>query len=169
MPRLIGQSHEIAGKTFELTDALVSVGRTASNGVHIPDNSVSSHHAELRLEGFDYTLKDLESTNGTRVNGEKISSTLLRRHDLVRFGNVDLAYESEHDPVTVALPELSPGISLEGCASRGCPPHFSAQGLAKKAKKNSGSIWILLLVVAAFLAFIGVAYFIVTVTMNPIP
>ena len=107
MPRLLGNSHEIAGKIFELSEPVLSVGRTPNNRIHLPDNSVSSRHAELRLEGLDYIVKDLDSTNGTRVNGEKITTYTLRRNDVLRFGNMEVVYESEHEPVLV--PARLPG------------------------------------------------------------
>lgn len=169
MPRLVGQSHEFAGKSFELMESVVSVGRTAGNGVHIPDNSVSSHHAELRLDGMDYAVKDLDSTNGTRINGEKITTGNLRRNDTVRFGNVEFLYESENDPVLAPLPEVTSGLDLVGCASRGRPPHFTSGGAVDKAKKKDGPPWNLFIIIASIVAVAGLGYFLFLLFTTPAP
>src|ERR1043165_3094856 len=98
MPKFIGQSEEFQGVTFELKNPTIPVGRLADNGLHIEHSSVSGHHAELVLDELDYKVRDLDSTNGTRVNGERISEQKLRRNDIVRFGNVELLYDSENSP-----------------------------------------------------------------------
>lgn len=169
MPRLVGQSHEFSGKSFELMESVISVGRTAGNGVHIPDNSVSSHHAELRLDGLDYAVKDLDSTNGTRINGEKVAVGNLRRNDTVRFGNVEFLYESENDPVLVPLPEVNTGLDLVGCASRGRPPHFTSGGTVDKTKKKDGPPWNLFIIIALVLALAGLAFFLFLLFTTPAP
>ncbi|HEY8966970.1 MAG TPA: FHA domain-containing protein [Candidatus Methylacidiphilales bacterium] len=139
MPRFIGQNSDFANQTFELAGQKITVGRTPDNDLHLPDNSISSHHAELNLEAGDYILADLESTNGTRVNGEKVQTAPLRQGDVVRFGNVDLLYESENSPAELPLPELRIGIPLDQSVSRGRPSHFTGTtGSARSTPKESG-------------------------------
>ncbi|MFV0338950.1 MAG: FHA domain-containing protein, partial [Chthoniobacterales bacterium] len=82
--------------TLELTEDKVSVGRLADNELHIPHDSVSSRHAELIARDDSYLLKDLDSTNGTFVNGDQIKGEqLLKEGDSVRFGHVDAIYGNE--------------------------------------------------------------------------
>jgi pSer/pThr/pTyr-binding forkhead associated (FHA) protein len=83
MPKLL-----IAGMVHELTDELVTIGRAPDNTIVLYDPSVSGHHAELELSGDTYRLKDLDSTNGTRVNGIPTTETLLRFDDRIRFGSL---------------------------------------------------------------------------------
>ncbi len=54
--------------SHELTEDLVTIGRVSDNVIHLNDVSVSSHHAEILSTGNHHILKDLNSTNGTRVN-----------------------------------------------------------------------------------------------------
>ena len=72
MPNLV-----ISGSTYELVGDLITIGRASDNMIVIHDPSVSSHHAQLQLVGETYRLKDLDSTNGMRVNG--ISTTEIRQ------------------------------------------------------------------------------------------
>lgn len=90
---------------FELTDALISIGRAAENAIVLADPSVSGRHAQLQLAGDDYQLVDLESTNGTRVNGETIRSVLLHPGDRIRFGKVEACFECEVSATAQPLPE----------------------------------------------------------------
>src|ERR1700759_512461 len=98
MPRLVAQSPEFSGTSFDLKGPEMTVGRLEDNAISVAHASVSGHHAILTLDEQDYVLKDLDSTNGTRVNGEKITSQKLRRNDMVRLGNIELLYDSEHAP-----------------------------------------------------------------------
>lgn len=158
MPRLVGNSPEISGQVFDLVEARITVGRTPDNRIHIPDNSVSSHHAELVLEGADYVVKDLESTNGTRINGEKITTGPLRRGDLLRLGNVELGYESETEPVVVSLPPLHAGIPLDQSVSRGRPASFVSGGTGRHLGKKEKTPWTILIACFAVLAAGAIGY-----------
>ncbi|HYN88848.1 MAG TPA: FHA domain-containing protein, partial [Ardenticatenaceae bacterium] len=54
-------------------DDLTAIGRWPDNDVVLPDRTVSRHHAQIRKVGTQFLLEDLESTNGTFVNGERIT------------------------------------------------------------------------------------------------
>jgi pSer/pThr/pTyr-binding forkhead associated (FHA) protein len=62
--------------------------------VAIPVPSVSRVHAEIRSEGEHWVIVDLDSTNGTRVNGAPVSATPLRPGDRIRIGEVEVVFES---------------------------------------------------------------------------
>src|SRR6187551_3210898 len=79
MPKLL-----ISGVTHELIDEAITIGRGPDNTIVVNDPSISTHHAQLLLEGDTYRLKDLDSTNGTRVNGKPVTETVLRFDDRIR-------------------------------------------------------------------------------------
>ena len=82
----------------DLDAAVVTVGRLDENTLPIDDPSVSSHHAQLTLQGSGaYLLRDLGSTNGTRVNGLRITEATLHPGDQVRFGRVEAVFEASAD------------------------------------------------------------------------
>src|SRR5205823_12431333 len=90
MPRLV-----ISGTAHELVGDLITIGRAPDNMIVIRDPSVSSHHAQLQFVGETYRLKDLDSTNGIRVNGIPNTETPLRFDDKIRFGAVEARYERD--------------------------------------------------------------------------
>ena len=160
MPRLVAQSPEFEGKTFDLSGPEVSVGRVADNGIQIEHASVSGHHAVFKLDHLDYTIRDLESTNGTRINGERITQQKLRRNDILRLGNIELLYDSEHAPPGQPMPQPSERVNLNECASHGRPPHFvNASPVGKPVRGGLDKKWKYILTLAVVLAIAGVGYF----------
>jgi pSer/pThr/pTyr-binding forkhead associated (FHA) protein len=100
MPKLI-----ISGFTHELVDEAITIGRGPDNTIVVNDPSISAHHAQLLLEGDTYRLKDLDSTNGTRVNGKPVTETVLRIDDRIRFGAAEARYESSEAAGSKPLPK----------------------------------------------------------------
>jgi predicted component of type VI protein secretion system len=90
MPKLI-----VSGASYDLVEQVVTIGRAPDNTIHIDDPSVSGRHAELRRADKTYQLRDLGSTNGTRVNGTGASEIILHPGDRVRFGAVDARFEGD--------------------------------------------------------------------------
>ncbi len=161
MPRLVAQSQEFAGQSFDLTGAEITVGRVADNKIQIEHASISGHHAVLKLDGLDYVIKDLDSTNGSRVNGEKVTEQKMRRNDILRLGNIELLYDSEHAPPGRPMPSLSERVNLVECVSQGRPADFvNASPIGKKIKPGTGKAWTITLSLLAVLALAGIGYFV---------
>ncbi len=113
MPRLVVQTVEFEGQVFELTGPEVFLGRAAANQIVIEHGSVSGRHAVFTAsQGGDYMVRDLNSTNGTRVNGSKVVQHPLQRGDTVHIGNIQLYYDSELGGDALPLPEPTQGIQL---------------------------------------------------------
>jgi hypothetical protein len=168
MPRLVAQSPEFEGKTFDLTGPEVTVGRVADNRIQIEHASVSGHHAVFKLDQLDYTIKDLDSTNGTRINGERVTQQKLRRNDILRLGNIELLYDSEHAPPGQPMPQPSERVNLNECASQGRPVNFvNASPVGKPPKGKLDAKWKYILTAAVVLAIAGVGYFVWVVVLNP--
>ncbi len=128
MPRLLVTLPDAGGeRTFELTEAEITLGRLAENAVQIEDPSVSSLHAHLtRMTSGNYALKDLHSTNGTRVNGRHVTEITLRPGDRLRFGKIDAIYESEiseADAPVQPLPDAA-GIAAQPAERSARPVDF---------------------------------------------
>jgi len=170
MPRLVAQSPEFAGKSFDLSGGEITVGRVEDNKIQIEHASVSGHHAVLRLESLDYVIKDLDSTNGTRINGERVTQQKLRRNDILRLGNIELLYDSEHAPPGQPMPSPSERVNLAECSTHGRPVGFvNASPITKRARGAVDRTWKLILTVLAILAMAGIGYFVwVSFIMPPV-
>ncbi len=105
MPKLKFTLPDAPERIHDLADDEVTVGRVADNDLQIEDDSVSSHHAVFRLKGESYLLEDLQSTNGTMVNGNSVNETLLIHGDNIRFGKVDMVFLTEDASEMKPMPE----------------------------------------------------------------
>jgi pSer/pThr/pTyr-binding forkhead associated (FHA) protein len=97
--RFVMRSGPTIGKVYPLEADEIFIGRDATNKVAINDAEVSRRHARMELRGTAYVLQDLGSTNGTFVNGTRVSGMqVLNPGDTVSFGEgIVLAYESVMD------------------------------------------------------------------------
>jgi pSer/pThr/pTyr-binding forkhead associated (FHA) protein len=95
MPKLVVLSEGLTGRSYELKVDKTTVGRLDDNAFQISEQSVSSHHCELLLKGNDVVVRDLNSTNGTYINGEKISEKVLKPGQILRLGNVETRLETD--------------------------------------------------------------------------
>lgn len=80
------------GARYLLARSVVTLGRALDNNIVIEDTQVSRYHAELRLSGAGYQLRDLRSTNGTRLNGQSVSESPLKPGDRLELGALMLTY-----------------------------------------------------------------------------
>jgi len=159
MPRLIVDSPEVTQQTYELNDQLVTVGRAADNTIAISHASISGHHAELSLVDGDYKLTDLNSTNGSRINDERVTEGVLRNKDILQLGNIIFLYESENVLEAPPLPDAESAITLTG-VSKGRPIDFVNFSPFPKPSTESKSAFFVVLG-CALVALGGVAFFIV--------
>ena len=94
-PRLVGLQGAYAGQVFEINADLITIGREAGNDIVLEQEiTVSRRHAQLIRQNGELMVQDLGSTNGTFVNGQRISGvTPLRVGDTVQFGMASFRVE----------------------------------------------------------------------------
>ena len=77
----------VSGESHNITSAQVTIGRERSvSDIALRDPNVSRRHAQLTFTGSDWSIEDLNSTNGTLVNNRRITRCPLRNGDLLTFG-----------------------------------------------------------------------------------
>ena len=81
---------------------MASIGRTADNAIAIDSPAVSTHHACVFREGGLLMLEDLQSTNGTFLNGKRVSRHILRHGDVVQIGGHELTLDESVDAEAAA-------------------------------------------------------------------
>lgn len=96
MAKLVILSASMAGRSHELKVDKTTIGRVEDNTFPIAESSVSSHHCEILLRGADVVVNDLNSTNGTFINGDKISGeAILKPGQILRLGQIELRLDAE--------------------------------------------------------------------------
>ena len=105
-------------KTVEITASRVTLGRGNRSEVHIEDPSVSSRHAELRWDGSRWMLRDLASSNGTRVGLHKVTRARpIESDEHLILGAVDLLFVEDREPEADPEPVLA-ALESDGRLSR---------------------------------------------------
>lgn len=106
--QFVMRSGPTPGATFALEGDQLTVGRDSANGVSINDAEVSRKHSRLTFQGGKYVIEDLGSTNGTFVNGQRLTApAVLKSGDVVSLGEqIVLLFETlSVDPgATMASP-----------------------------------------------------------------
>jgi pSer/pThr/pTyr-binding forkhead associated (FHA) protein/uncharacterized RDD family membrane protein YckC len=95
MAKLIINPTSSSRREIALARTLVSIGRDPSNDVVLPDAMVSRRHAVIEYRGSQYFLRDCNSSNGSLVNGDRVSERNLRDGDLVAIGTARLLFREE--------------------------------------------------------------------------
>jgi len=153
----------MTGRTHELKVDKTTIGRVEDNTFQIAEPSVSSHHCEIVLRGSDVVVRDLNSTNGTFINGEKVTETVLKAGQVLRLGQIEMRLETDSTPssnIPSSAPATPPpttpskkpldqtmvmqrGVSLEQLEQgRGGGFDTAGKGFSKKDNKANKIIWI---------------------------
>jgi hypothetical protein len=83
---------DVAGQRFMLTKSRTIVGRDASADIHISDKGLSRHHFEVVWDGKNAGVRDLGSTNGTKVNGRPITETGIAADTQISAGHSEFVF-----------------------------------------------------------------------------
>jgi hypothetical protein len=95
MPKMIISLDGVVLKEVQLTKDRTSLGRRPYNDIVIDSMAVSGEHAVLQMSGGEGYIEDLNSTNGTYVNGKTVKKQLLKNDDIVEIGKYKIQYVNE--------------------------------------------------------------------------
>ena len=152
MAKLVLLSAGLTGRSYELKVDKATVGRVEDNTFQIADPSISSHHCEVLLRGSDVVIKDLNSTNGTFINGERVTEEgVLKPGQTLRLGQIEMRLETDE----MAKPKKSVdqtvlrGVSLTELeqGTRGGGFETPSKGFSKKTNKTNRLFWAVVAIV----------------------
>ena len=119
-------SGDSKGTRIDIDRDEIVLGRSPDNAVVINDGSVSGKHCTITRDGRRFTLRDLDSTNGTQLNGVAVSEHQLSPGDVVHVGTVEVLFDgddidgykaipsqAEETQVTVRMPTTSKNAATE--------------------------------------------------------
>ena len=95
MPKMIVSIDGVVIKEVQLNKDRTTLGRRPYNDIVIDNLAVSGEHAVLQMMGNEVYLEDLNSTNGTYVNGKAVKKQLLQNNDTVEIGKYKIKYINE--------------------------------------------------------------------------
>jgi hypothetical protein len=101
--KLVVLSAGMTGRVCELKVDKTTIGRSEDNVFQIADPSVSSHHCEVLVQGNEVLVRDLNSTNGSYINGAETKEGVVKPGQILRLGQIEMRLESAA-PATAATP-----------------------------------------------------------------
>ncbi len=132
----------LKGQRFTLTLPLTRIGRREGNDWVVQDGSISGTHCEIEKSDDGFLIRDLGSTNGTKVNNVTIKEKALSRNDIILLGEVPMMIEGDDVPQSekesVAVPRTT--IIIQPKRTLETPKEFSK-------KTNSNKLWVAVIVV----------------------
>lgn len=140
MSKLIVTDGNEVIQTVDMTPERLTIGRHPDNALQLHDKAVSGHHAVIVTIMSESFLEDLDSTNGTLVNGKRIAKHPLSHGDTITMGGHTLKYESDVQIDEDALEQtmiLRPG-ELAGQSSGGGETLASVASQPAAAKPTQG-------------------------------
>jgi predicted component of type VI protein secretion system len=160
MAALIGMSGDVKGKTFPIDHDAITIGRSKDNTIPIDNPTVSVHHCSILHDGDRYLLRDLESTNGTRLNSKEITESKLRPKDLLQVGSVEFLFDSE--PMEAVETHSYSEAHVEVAhGPTAAPESFANISPFGARHKESKGVWLLLIAVIGLLTLVVVVIFFV--------
>ena len=120
MPKMIVSLDGVVIKEVQLSKDRTSLGRRPYNDIVVDNLAVSGEHAILQMSGSEVYIEDLNSTNGTYVNGKAVKKQLLQNGDAVEIGKYSIHYvsgEGAGESARAAAP-VSSGVATAGASLR---------------------------------------------------
>src|SRR6266403_2208764 len=143
MAKLVLLSAGMTGRTHELKVDKTTIGRVEDNTFQIAEPSVSSHHCEILLRGSEVVVRDLNSTNGTYINGEKVTESAIKPGQVLRLGQIEMRLETEATaPASKKVDQtvvMQRGVSLNELEQGSRTSGFDTTSKAFSRKDNKGN------------------------------
>jgi len=159
MAVLIGMSAEVKGQTHELGPAGLTIGRSEDNTIAINNPTVSGHHCAITLQdNGEFLLRDLGSTNGTRVNSQEITEKVLKSKDLVHAGSVEFLFSSVDIPYSEAEAIYNKTEVIEAVGPANAPESFSSVSPFGARRREETGVWTIAIAGTAAVALLVTAY-----------
>lgn len=134
MPKMIVSIDGVVIKEVQLTKDRTTLGRRPYNDIVIDNLAVSGEHAVLQLTGNEVYLEDLNSTNGTYVNGKAVKKQLLQNNDTVEIGKYKIKFINEAPGATFEKTMIiKPGMVPPLPKPAGAAPAAGAASAARPA------------------------------------
>jgi hypothetical protein len=116
MGKLVVSLDGVVIKEVQITKDKTTLGRRPYNDIVIDNLAVSGEHAVLQMVGADVFIEDLNSTNGTYINGKAIKKQLLADNDTVEIGKYKIKFllnnGSDYEKTMILKPGAAPGLGI---------------------------------------------------------
>jgi pSer/pThr/pTyr-binding forkhead associated (FHA) protein len=137
MGKLVVSLDGVVIKEVQITKDKTTLGRRPYNDIVIDNLAVSGEHAVLQMVGADVFIEDLNSTNGTYINGKAVKKQLLAHNDTVEVGKYKIKFMVEDGTDYEKTMIMKPGARSAAPSGQGTGPGFGASGFGSLGTSSS--------------------------------
>ena len=164
MASLTITSGELQGQKIDIDKDELSIGRSDQNTISLDDPAASGKHCIIVRDGNKYTLKDLRSTNGTRLNGRNIVESRLKPGDVITVGVAEMTVdgpEIEIEPEPEPITRANTTHTVIMAPVRTIAPINAPPSPAFQTKKDNRPLLIAVIVICVILVAVAIGLFVV--------
>lgn len=160
MAFLVGMSGNVKGQRFELKKDRTTLGRGPNNDVVLDDGAISGQHCYIACRGDRYILHDLNSTNGTSVNAQRVTEAELQPRQVIQVGSQELMFDDEAATVAASTSSINPQVEVDATPTVNTPKSFSSVSpFGTRRQERNKTLWLILIGLVGVLALAGLVYF----------
>ncbi len=132
MPKLVCHAESVEPKSVDLRLGVTRIGRGGDNDWIIPDSSISGHHCEFVWIDNVIRIRDLDSTNGTFVDGQSVGESVVQSSSRIQLG--DICFSLANDETVVSIPTRAAETRPESVA-------LPDGKLSCRAHQDEAAVW----------------------------
>ncbi|MFC1496981.1 FHA domain-containing protein [Verrucomicrobiota bacterium] len=160
MAHLIVMSGDLKGRKFYIEQKETTIGRSSDNTIALSAPAISGKHCCIIKDGHKYTVKDLGSTNGTRLNNKIIKEEIrLAPKDIIMVGAAELMVNGSEIEIDKSA-SSSTGLFEVSAEESSVSQKSSATPAAFEKKRNTKIMWIIVFILTGLLAITALSWFI---------
>lgn len=160
MAVLVGMSSSVKGRKFELDRDEIFIGRSSQNEISLDDGSISGRHCSIQRSGRKYTLVDLGSTNGTRLNGAPVTKRPLKPKDILQVGNIELMFDGQDVDIELSASDTA---EVEVMAEPVNIPQSFHTASPFGSRKDSRKPWVIVTCALVALVVVALVFFVIRI------
>ena len=164
MAYLMGMSGSVKGQKFEIRKDRMTIGRNQINDLVLTDEAVSSQHCYVARRGESYVLHDLNSTNGTLLNFERITDEVeLKPQQVIQIGSCEFMFNGDSGKGSGASTTSITQVVVDKERPVINPTFFESISPFGTRRKSNRNLWLVVFVVIGLAALASLLVFLVQI------
>lgn len=159
MAFLVGISGEIKGTTFEITKDRIVLGRHMNCDIIVNDSAVSAQHCYIARRGSRFMLHDLNSTNGTQLNAQRVTEAELMPKQVIQIGSTELMFDAPASESPAPGLMTNTQVVIDEAPPVAAPKSFSSVSPFGTRQRDNRGFWLTAFIVVGLLALAGLVFF----------
>ena len=164
MAYLMGMSGSVKGQKFEIRKDRMSIGRNQINDLVLTDEAASSQHCYVARRGESYVLHDLNSTNGTLLNSERITDEVeLKPKEVIQIGSCEFMFNSDSGEDSGLSTATMTQVVVDKERPVINPTFFESVSPFGTRRKSNRNLWVVVFVVIGLAALASLLVFVIQI------